>query len=146
MTSTPAGTFEVETRFGPFVTTDQDVVSFASGLPGFEQCRRFVLLSAPDIAPLTCLQALDDTKPSFLAVDPRLVEADYRAILSDDDRRRLDLDTGDTPLWLAFVRLDGDHASINLHAPIVVNPRRMIGLQIIPVDSGYSTTHPFGVE
>ena len=41
-----------------------------------------------------------------------------------------------------FLRLEDDHAFINLRAPIVINPRRMLGLQLVSADSPYATDHP----
>jgi flagellar assembly factor FliW len=136
---------QVETRFGPFVGAAADVVTLAEGLPGFERCHRFVLAALPAIAPFTCLQGLDEPRPSFLAIDPRLVVNGYMPALSDGDRQRLCAD-GDALLWLSLVYTNGVQATVNLRAPIVINPRRMVGLQIIPVESAYAFDHPFPVD
>jgi len=136
-------TIDVVTRFGVFQASPRDVVRVADGLPGFESCRQYVIVSSPELEPFTCLQGLDDPRPSFLVIDPRLVAADYHVALSPADRRRLDVAPGDTLLWLALVRIgDGSDASVNLRAPIVVNPRRMAGLQVIAADSPYALQHP----
>lgn len=118
-----------------------NVVTLKDGLPGFEQCRRFVVIAAPDLEPLVQLQGLDDTRPSFLAIDPRLARPDYQAALSEADRERLGADEAEVLLWLALVRLDGERLLVNLRAPLVINPRRMLGLQQIEVDSPYDTHH-----
>ena len=131
----------IETRFGAFAANDRDIVTLISALPGFERCRRYVLLSARSLEPFTCLQGLDEPRPSFLTVDPRVVVPGYNLPLEDNDRRRLDLLPSDTPLWLAIVGLSADAASVNLRAPIVVNPRRMVGLQLLPAASAYSCDH-----
>ena len=136
-----AESLTIDTRFGAFAASDRDIVTLVRGLPGFERCRRYVLLSAKSLEPFACLQGLDDPRPSFLALDPRIVVPGYETTLDAADRRRLDLAPGDTPLWLAVVRLEADAAAVNLRAPIVVNPRRMVGLQIIPAASSYSCDH-----
>jgi flagellar assembly factor FliW len=135
----------VETRFGKFSGSQRDIVTLVDGLPGFESCRRFLLLSSAAIAPLTCLQGLDDAKPAFLAVDPRLVDPDYSCRLDDLQRRRLGA-SADTPLlWLALVRVgDGDDSTVNLCAPLVVNPERMCGLQLLAGHDEYDTKHRLG--
>jgi flagellar assembly factor FliW len=137
---------EVETRFGPFAGAAADVVTMADGVPGFERCRRFVLAALPAIAPFTCLQGLDEPRPSFLAIDPRLIVDSYAPTLGDGDRQRLDAAAGDALLWLSLVRTGGERATVNLRAPIVINPRRMVGLQIIAVESAYALDHPFPVD
>jgi flagellar assembly factor FliW len=131
----------IETRFGAFAARDRDIVTLANGLPGFERCRRYVLVAAQSLEPFACLQGLDEPRPSFLAIDPRIVLPGYETTLDDADARRLELSAGDTPLWLAIVRLEADAATVNLRAPIVVNPRRMIGLQLLPAQSPHSCEH-----
>ena len=140
-------TIDVVTRFGTFEADAGDVVRVVDGLPGFESCRRYVIVSSPELAPFTCLQGLDDPRPSFLVIDPRLVVAEYGVELSTAERRRLEAAAGDALLWLALVRIgDGADASVNLRAPIVVNPRRMAGLQVIAADSPYALQHPLGPD
>ena len=117
------------------------IVEFPSGIPGFETCHRFVLVSSPELAPLACLRSLDPPEASFLTVDPRLLDPSYDLTLREFERARLG--AGDEPLlWLALVTvIDGD-ASANLRAPIVINPQRMIGRQVLPDDGLYPVRHP----
>jgi flagellar assembly factor FliW len=138
VTSAP---LDLETPFGSFTADGGAVVTFAHGLPGFERCRRFVLVSAPSLAPFTCLHGLDEPHPSFLTLDPRRVVAGYRTALSAADRRRLGADDATPLVWLAVVRLDHDGALANLRAPIVVNPLAMAGVQVLDGDSVYATDH-----
>ena len=135
----------IETRFGDFSGRRRDIVTLVDGLPGFEACRRFLLLSSPSIAPMTCLQGLDDQKPAFLAIDPRIIDAGYTCRLDDLQRRRLGA-TAETPLlWLAIVRVsDNDGSTVNLRAPLVVNPEKMRGLQLLAGHDDYDTNHQLG--
>lgn len=137
----------VETRFGRFAVREDSVLTFADGLPGFEQCRRFVLLSSEDLAPLWCLQGLDAPEPSFLAIDPNLVLARYRRALSDADRARLGGDDADL-IWFALVTLgeaEEDEAVVNLRAPIVINSERMVGIQVVQQRGQYQINHPLAI-
>ncbi len=131
----------IETRLGPFDVDAGAVVTVPDGLPGFERCRRFVIIAAPTLEPLMCLQGLDDPHPSFLAVDPRLVVSDYHLDLPPAAGHRVEALDDEPLVWLALVRLDADTALVNLRAPVVVNPRRMIGVQVIPGDSPYPVDH-----
>lgn len=132
---------EIATPFGAFSADAAGVVTFTAGLPGFERCRRFVLVSAPALGPFTCLHGLDAPHPSFLTIDPRRVVAGYGPALTAADRRRLDADDGSPLLWLSVVRLDGDRATANLRAPIVVNPARLLGVQVLEADSPFAADH-----
>jgi flagellar assembly factor FliW len=137
----------IRTDFGSFDVAAEDIVHFAEGLPGFEQCRRFVVLSSPSIEPLHCLHAIEGPSASFLAVDPRAVLPNYRCTLGEADRVKLEA-RPDAPLvWLALVTIDETHGpSANLRAPVVINPARMIGCQVMPHNSLYPLRHPLSAE
>jgi flagellar assembly factor FliW len=119
----------------------QDVVTFPTGLPGFEACRGFVLAAA-EHGGLHYLSSVSGPPASFLVVDPRRVQPGYRCTLSDVDRHALKADGDDTLLWLALVTVEADGTvAVNLRAPIVINPARMLGQQVIPYESLYPLRH-----
>lgn len=128
------------------MTTSGSIVTMPDGLPGFEQCRRFVVVQSDTLQPFTCLQSLDEPKPSFLALDPRQIVADYAMPLAAGDRARLESNDGDALLWLALVCVESEAATINLRAPVTINARTMRGIQVIPSDSAYSTSHPLPLD
>jgi flagellar assembly factor FliW len=137
---------EIDTRFGKCATQADGVVTIAEGMPGFERCRRFVLATSADITPFTCVHGLDDSRPSFLAVDPRLVLDSYAQPLDAVHRQRIEASDDEPLLWLSLVRTDGDRATVNLRAPLVINPRRMLGVQVIPAASAYALDHPLPTD
>ena len=119
----------------------REVIAFPKGLPGFEACRGFVLL-ASDESGLQCLSSVEGPAASFLVVDPRRVQEGYRCQLNEADRHSLDAEEDDQLLWLALVMIERDGAvSVNLRAPVVINPRRMIGQQVIPYHCIYPLRH-----
>ncbi len=138
MTRPEAGTVSrVETAFGTFDVSADQVITFPAGLPGFEDCRRFVVLSSAELEPFQCLQSVEGPSASFLAVDPRRAYPDYRCVLSDVDRARLGAPDESSLVWLAVVSVLDDQTQVNLRAPVVVNPARMIGYQLMPSNSLY---------
>ena len=72
--------------------TVSETVTFPNGIPGFESCRRWIVLSAEGHTPLRRLHAVDGIEASFLALDPRQVLEGYRCDLSDSDRARIGAD------------------------------------------------------
>lgn len=118
------------------------VISFPDGLPGFEACRSFVLISAPEMAPLSQLRSVVGPEASFVGVDPKRLLPDYRCELSDFDRDRLGARPGTVLLWLAIIAID-EHgtATANLRAPIVINPDTMTGSQVLPHRCLYALQH-----
>jgi flagellar assembly factor FliW len=133
----PGSGARVDTAFGTFDVAADQIVTFPAGLPGFEECRRFVVLSSRELDPFKCLQSVEGPSASFLAVDPRRAFPEYRCVLSDVDRARLG-DPEETALvWLAVVTVLDDQTIVNLRAPVVVNPARMLGYQLMPSNSLY---------
>jgi flagellar assembly factor FliW len=126
----------------PDTTTDRGTITFADGLPGFEAQREYVLLTSPELAPFACLRGLGPDAPSFLAIDPRRVVDGYRRDLADKDRERLSATADGALVWLALVRSRDSGASVNLRAPIVINPTAMRGLQVVDTDETYPLDHP----
>jgi flagellar assembly factor FliW len=136
---------------GPSVQprAESAVIAFPAGIPGFESCRRFVLVTAPELAPFAYLNALDPPAASFLTIDPALIDPAYDRTLRDFERARLNAPASserpeDALLWLAIVTIGRDGGTVNLRAPVVINPRRMIGCQFIRDESEYSVSFPIG--
>jgi flagellar assembly factor FliW len=132
----------VTTRFGTFDASEREVIDMAVPLAGFETCRRYLLLSAPELQPFACLHGLDEPNPSFLAIDPRFVDASYPCELDAADYTRLQATRDEPLLWLGIVAVGTSNATVNLRAPVAINPTRMVGVQTIPADSPYSIDHP----
>ncbi len=136
-TRTQGDATRVDTAFGSFDVAPQDIVAFPAGLPGFEECHRFVVLSSRELDPFKCLQSVDGPSASFLGVDPRRVFPDYRCVLSEVDRARLGHPDPEALVWLAVVTVQAEQTLVNLRAPVVVNPERMLGYQLMPSNSLY---------
>ena len=120
----------------------RDAVRFPNGLPGFEACRSFVLMQNDVLGPLQLLKALEGPAASFLVIDPRRVLPEYRCELSQADRYRLGVHNTETLLWLVLVTIELDGTiTANLRAPVVINPERMIGQQVVPHDCVYPIRH-----
>ena len=119
----------------------RNAIAFPDGIPGFEACRRFVLLSADSLAPLRRIEAIEGPPAAFLGIDPRLVMDSYRCRLSENDLRALGADADSTLLWFAIISEADGVLFANLRAPIVIKPQRMIGRQVLPDDGLYPIRH-----
>jgi flagellar assembly factor FliW len=121
----------------PEQSIDRLVVEFPSGIPGFESHRRFVLIASAELSPLGCLKAVDASDVSFLVLDPRLLFFNYDLTLSEFERARIGADADEPLLWLAIVTITEKEATANLRAPVVINPSKMIGCQLIRDNDQY---------
>jgi flagellar assembly factor FliW len=130
----------------PDITHDA-VLTFAEGLPGFEASRRFVLVQSPTLAPFRLVQSLEEHGPSFIAIDPHGLDPEYRVSLERADLARLQASAGQPLLWLAIVSAPTDGpATVNLRAPLVINPASMRAIQVVPSTAAYRVDHPLPVE
>jgi flagellar assembly factor FliW len=119
------------------------VVTFPEGLPGFEASRRFMLVRSAAIEPFTLVQGIDESAPSFLAIEPASVVQGYAAPLDAVDRARLGAGPDEPLLWLALVTPAASGApTVNLRAPLVINPSAMRGIQMLAAESRYRLDHP----
>jgi flagellar assembly factor FliW len=118
-------------------------IEFPAGIPGFESCRRYVLIQSDELHPGVCLKGLDENAPTFFLVDPRAVVADYVCDLTPADRARLGAEEDTACVWLALVSCAGEEPRVNLRAPIVINPARMRGIQVVPAESPWAADTPW---
>jgi flagellar assembly factor FliW len=138
----PAERIRLKSRFADVDVDPRDVITFGDGIPGYEGRRDFVLLDSTEFAPLKVLHAVGETEPCFLAVDPKTVLENYRCELSAADRLRLGASDDSALLWLAIVTVnDNGEVAANLRAPIVLNPERMVGRQVMPNNCVYPLHH-----
>lgn len=133
VSSAPQERLHVRSRFADVEVDPGNVVTFPDGLPGYERHRQFVLIEVEALAPLKVLHAVDGSEPSFLVVDPKSVLPNYRCEISNADRLRLGAGDDDSLVWLAIVIVGGNgETAVNLRAPVVINPSRMLGRQVMP--------------
>jgi flagellar assembly factor FliW len=137
-----------ESTGGPAAPVPADpqpgLLTFPSGLPGFEQKKGYVLLAKPDEAPFLRLQMVGDPNISFVAIAPAAVLDHYRPDLSPDDVLALGLhDPADALVFnIVTVHPDGV-ATVNLKGPVVVNRQTLVGRQVVPLNAAaWPLAHP----
>ncbi len=124
--------------FGSVEVSDDKVIEFPGGLPGFESCRRFVLVHEADSAAgVFRLQSADDTTIAFSIAGPEQLGITYEFPLTDEEVATLQLARPEDALVAVIVRKDdsndGSPASAGLRAnfmaPLVFNVKARRGLQ-----------------
>jgi flagellar assembly factor FliW len=140
--------------FGELDYTEGTIFHFPYGLPGFENEHAFVFLQQPHTQPLLFLQSLGDPRLCFILLPILVIEPNYAANLDPDDLAALHLAPGRQPvigqdiLCAAIVRPGGGESgepTANLMAPVIVNLKEQIGMQVIQSDSSYSYRHPIPI-
>jgi flagellar assembly factor FliW len=116
---------------------------FASGLPGFPEARRFVLVRLGDEAsPFSVLRSLDGSADlEFVVTHPGLFFPEYEPEIDDDTAERLELRSADDALLLVIVTVTDpvSASTANLLGPIVVNRHTRAAAQAVLGASGYNT-------
>jgi flagellar assembly factor FliW len=133
---------EIVTRqFGTIEFREDAVLHFPSGLPGFENRTRFVLLEHAALKPLVVLQSLDSLELCFYATPLEAVDPEYRLAMTVEDQNTIAL-TAD-PRCLAILSANkSGRWTANLLAPIVINQQARRAVQAVRIDSRYSHQHP----
>jgi flagellar assembly factor FliW len=135
------------TRYGEMETVlvaEDSILAFPEGVPGFERHRRFALIQDPKLAPFSWLQSLHDPLVGFLVIPPGLLLADYEFDISDPDVELLGLNDPSeaTVLSILVVPEDVRAMTANLQAPLIVNPKKRIGKQVILTDERFPMRYP----
>lgn len=120
------------------------LLTFPSGLPGFEKKKGYLLLAKPDEAPFLRLQMVEEPNLSFVAIAPSAVLDHYQPDLSPDDVQALGLrDAADALVFnIVTVHPDGV-ATVNLKGPVVVNRQTLVGRQVVPLNAAaWPLAHP----
>ncbi len=145
MTATNKTAVRIETsRFGALEVEEEIIITFAEGLPSFEQCKRFVILTPDDENPIRWLQSLDDGRLAFPIIDPWLFQPDYAPTISDLDAEKLQMEEETPKLLFAIVTVPRDNPqamTANLLGPLLINPLTRQGRQVIVTNENYHTRH-----
>ncbi len=119
------------TRFGPIQIDADDVIRFAEGVPGFPDCRDWVLLADGRSAALAWLQSVNRPEIAFAVVSPRRYVPGYRLHVARRELEPLEAEDLQSIRVLAIVGKSDRSVTLNLKAPVVINVDRRLGRQVI---------------
>lgn len=140
----------IETKyFGTMPCDEESCFDFPSGIPAFEEERRFLRIESPAHHPLLFLQSTTTPALCFIAMAVVAAVPDYRLSVSPEDLAALDLPAVRQPrigsevlvLTLLSIR-ENALVTVNLLAPLVINLANRKALQAIRHDSIYSHEQP----
>jgi len=135
---------EIMTRdFGRLEIKKSDVISFKSGLPGFESLKDFVLLPMGEDSPFIVMQSVDDPDIAFVTVEPGNLIQNYEFEINDKTEKELEIEKISDLLILNIITLKDQikKSTANLSAPIVINIEDKLGKQVILDDQRYQVRY-----
>jgi flagellar assembly factor FliW len=121
-------------RFGEIEFKDEVMLTFTSGIIGFPNATRYLVLDHDRDVPFKWLQAVDEGDLAFVIMDPALFKPDYRMTVEPDELVELGVAEGDeliTFVILTIPSADPRRITANLQGPVVVNRRTRLAKQII---------------
>ncbi len=150
MTSMTASAPEFDirtTRYGEMETitiSENAVLHFPDGVPGFERHQRFALIEDTKLTPFHWLQSLHDPLVGFLVIESGLLVSDYVFDIADPDVAMLGLDAAADARVLSILVVPEDVRAMtaNLQAPLIVNPHKRIAKQVILTDERFPLRYP----
>ena len=120
-------------RFGTVERETKDVLTFPSGIFGFELNMRWLLLGDRAHGALYWLQNVEDVDLSFPVVEPREFVEGYT--LEIQQRQLASVSSGNEALLVLSVLTEYEgRLCLNLRNPIVINPSLMLGGQFVAAD------------
>lgn len=134
----------IETKYhGTKDIAETDLLTFDSGLPGFESEKQFVLLGFPDNHVFYTLQSISTPDVAFVVTDPFSFFPDYEIKLDDStvDALGIENEADVTLLSILTVREPFQETTTNLQAPVVINRSTKRGRQLILTGTPFETRH-----
>ncbi len=132
------------TRFGQVEIDENLIITLPEGILGFEDARRYIILDHFDKeSPFKWIQSVEDPSLAFVITDPLVFVPEYKAKTSKEEIISIELSDASKALTIVIVNIKRDHSeiTINLQAPIVINPEKRLAKQIVIKETGYSFRH-----
>ena len=130
-------------RFGTLELDPAQVLTFPEGLIGFPEYHEFVVIDfeVKDDC-VRWLQAVGEPDLGFVAMDPKAAFPEYDPEVCGRDLATLEAAPDDVILLsVVTVPKDIHRMTANLQAPLLINPKKRLGRQVIVTSPEYTTRH-----
>lgn len=129
---------------------EDKIISMPSGMPGFLECKRFVIIEREEMWPFYIFQCMDDKDLSFFIMNPFLFKPDYEVNLDQaiKEMKWLTDDHKDIKIHVIVNTTAGipEKITANLLGPLLINIRNNEAVQLVLHNSPYSHKHPIFAE
>ena len=131
--------------FGQIDYEAGDVVTFPSGLFGFEEEHEFLLLPFEGSAgSLLCFQSVHTSALAFVAMNPFSLLPGYAPALQPQELKELGVsDSHQLGFYvLCVVKKPVSDSTVNLKCPVAIHPETRAAKQVILETDAYEMRHP----
>ena len=132
------------TRFGVMTVPAEKVLAFPSGLLGFPEWTRYVILDQDTDAPFKWLHCVEEASLAFVVIDPALFNQNYQVTISEEARFEVAGNETDELSLVVILTIPSDDPSAvtaNLRGPLLMNPRTRLCKQLVLTED-YPTRYP----
>lgn len=133
--------------FGEIDVDDSKVISFESGIIGFDDCKRFTLLFDSEKSgqkSIMWLQSIDRPQLAFPVADPMNITEEYNPIVEDEWLEPIGGIEKEEDLYVLVILTvpsDLTRMTANLKAPLIINTDTMKGCQLIVNNEDYEVRY-----
>ena len=138
---------KIETRIGTLNLREEKIITFVSGILGLEQYKKYLLLDHPDTDIIKWLQSVENPNMALPVTNPYYFYPHYNPKIPQQVLSQLDLKSLADAVMLNVVTVPREpkKATINLKAPIVINPVQRKADQVIVEYPEYQIREPLNL-
>ncbi len=131
-------------KLGSIQIPEDQLITFSQGLLGLNEFFQFVLLAPPETSPFLILQGVDQPELALAVVEPASLVPNFRFNRLNSNLEELKAQSPeDLQVFVPLTIPNGqpEAATANLVTPILINPRRRLGKQVVLENQQYSHQH-----
>lgn len=129
--------------FGEIEYTKEELLTFPTGLFGFEEEQSFLLLPFSNEGTLYSLQSVKTPELAFTLMHPFTLSPAYAPVLRAEELDALDAKQSDELYYyvMCTVKEPVGESTINMRCPLAINPDTRSGMQVILEDETWEMRH-----
>jgi flagellar assembly factor FliW len=130
-------------RFGKISFSSKEVYYFSKGIYGFPQENKYVFLKLKEFEPFLWLQSVEKPDLAILLIDPLIFLRDYKPEIPKKELEDIEiLDLKKSEIYVTVTPSGKlEQSTLNLLAPIIINPAKKLGKQVVLKSSDYRIQH-----
>jgi flagellar assembly factor FliW len=132
-------------HLGELDISEDSIINFPNGIPGFEDLKQFTIVDSeePEL-PFKWLQSIDKSDIAFVIINPFFIRFDYDFEVKDDLLKSIGVQNPQELAIFCIVVVPPENLNnmtINLKAPLIINPKERMGMQAILDSDKYNVRH-----
>jgi flagellar assembly factor FliW len=131
-------------KLGSIQIPEDQLITFSQGLLGLSAFYQFVLLAPPETSPFLILQGVDQPELALVVVEPASLVPNFRFNRLNSNLEELKAQSPeDLQVFVPLTIPTGqpEATTANLVSPILINPRRGLGKQVVLENPQFSHQH-----